>query len=209
MVRFLGRYSRAKNEEAALNPVETKSAADTPAAAAAATAPSQAEKQKGKSGGGGLLRKMVLTSKKEKLPPNAARDEFSMASGSTWTTKATELHNPGLLGDDRTDAAGNPVTGHASPRRSGGYSLRDRAPKDAHDDITEVQRGGSRSSARAKIKSALLERNKADDTNIAVIYNSYGEQASKVCKLVLRENLPVPKGPLDVIVQVDVSVCYM
>ena len=151
-------------------------AAATPTAT---SAPSAADK-KDKSSGGGLLRKMVVASKKEKLPPNATRDEFSMASGSTWTTKATELQHPGMFGDDQTDAAGNPVTGHASPGRGGEYSKRDGAPKDGDDDIRSSAWWWRRATARSKIKSALLERNKADETNIAVIYNTYGEQASKV-----------------------------
>jgi len=206
-VKFLGRYRRSKNDDVALNPVPEKTTAAAAAAApTTATSALSAADKKDKSSGGGLLRKMVVASKKEKLPPNATRDEFSMASGSTWTTKATEQHHSGMFGDDQTDAAGNPVNGHVSPRRGGDYSKRDGAPKDCDDDITEVQRGGGvRATARSKIKSALLERNKADETNIAVIYNTYGEQASKVCNLVLRENLPVPKGPLDVIVQVDAS----
>lgn len=202
MVRFL---RRSKNDyDGEQNFIPTGHAAA--AATAAPSGPDNAKAlespvdKKDKSGGG-LFRKKATAAKKEKvkIPPIATRDKFSMASWSTWTTKATELHRHGLLGDDQTDAAGNPSTGNpTSPRRSG------RDKRDDGDDDAEVQRGGGRAT-RFKPKSSLLERNKTDDTNIAVIYSSYGDQASKVMNLVLRDDLPVPKGPLDVIVQVDVS----
>ena len=205
MVRFLGRYGRSESEEAVLSPVHTKSVAITPASAAD-TVPPHAEKHRRSAGASGLLRKMAGTSKKKKLPSNDAPGELSMSSGSKRTTNATELLHPALLEDDRAGAAKKPVfANNLSSRRGGSHNKRDGAPMDSDVDTTEVQRGVARTSARSKIKSALLERNrKADDANIAVVYNSYGEQASKVCKLVLKEDLPVNKDPLNVIIQVEV-----
>ena len=136
-------------------------------------------------------------------PPPAEREDFSMASGSTWTTKATDLPPSAAIqqegpGATHTDAAGNPV---APPN----------ANIDARDEAAEGKNGnngngnGNGALRRKFKKSALAGGHKTDNTNISLVYNSFGPQASKVMNLVLRDKLPVPKSTTDVIVQVEVS----
>ena len=121
----------------------------------------------------------------------ASREDFSMASGSTWTTKATEMHS--TTQNMHTDAAGNPV----EPPNYLGVEVRDDG---------EGGDGGPRGSPlRRKFHKSALGGNKTDNTNISLVYSSHGPKASALLNLVLRENLPVPKLPTDVIVQVEVS----
>lgn len=134
----------------------------------------------------GLLRKM----KRDKSPPPAKREDFSMASGSTWTTKATELYS--TTQNMHADAAGNPV---APPN----YNI------DVRDDNDGADGRGGAIRRKFNGKAGALGGNKTDNTNISLVYTSHGPQASQLLNLVLRENLPVPKLPTDVIVQVEVS----
>lgn len=142
----------------------------------------------------GLLRMM----KPKSAPPEyvASRDDFSMASGSTWTTKATEMHS--TTQNMHMDAAGNPVEPHLPNYL--GIDVRD----DGEGGVGG--NGGPRGSPlRRKFHKSALGGNKTDNTNISLVYSSHGPKASALLNLVLRENLPVPKLPTDVIVQVEVS----
>jgi len=146
-----------------------------------------------------LMRKVISP---KSPPPPAEREDFSMASGSTWTTKATDLPPSAAIqqepGKTHTDAAGNPV---APPN----------ANIDARDEAAEGKNGsnnngnGNGALRRKFKKSALAGGHKTDNTNISLVYNSFGPQASKVMNLVLRDKLPAPKSTTDVIVQVEVS----
>jgi len=206
MVRFgLRRSKRQKEEDESidLNSIPTEQRKNTTPAGAAAAAAAAARREAAEpvdgpmvAGGpisptsnskaAALLRKM----KRDKSPPPvASRDDFSMASGSTWTTKATELHS--TTQNMHTDAAGNPV---APPNH---YNI------DVRDDGGGGEGRGS--TLRRKIQKSALGGNKTDNTNISLIYATHGPQASGVLNLVLRENLPVPKLPTDVIVQVEAA----
>lgn len=203
MVRFGLRRSKRQQEEdesVDLNSIPTAQRKNTTAVAASARKVEAAALDDGPVVAGGpispqsnskaaaLLRKM----KRDKSPPPAMREDFSMASGSTWTTKATELHS--TTQNMHTDAAGNPV---APPN----YNI------DVRDDIDGADGDrGNPIRRKFKGKAGALGGNKTDNTNISLVYSAHGPQASQVLNLVLRENLPVPKLPTDVIVQVEVSV---
>ena len=206
MVRFGLRKSKKQEEDESinLNSISTDkrkntSGAGAKAAAAAAAKRAAAEPIDGPVVAGGPISptsntKAAALLRKMKPSPAvhvASREDFSMASGSTWTTKATEMHS--TTQNMHMDAAGNPV----EPPNYLGVEVRD--------DGEGVDGGLRGSPLRRKFQKSALGGNKTDNTNISLVYTSHGPKASALLNLVLRENLPEPKLPTDVIVQVEVS----